>query len=118
MGAWGVTAADETAGPPSPCLPPFSPPPSTPTISLSTAFDPSLSTPTIMHHDDQIAAIRTQTFEVCDIACKANADAAAFPPGWLFHHRWANKAKGHKLPNGRWWVDLILQAPGSVVVVA
>lgn len=71
-----------------------------------------------MHHDDQIAAIRTQTFEVCDIACKANADAAAFPPGWLFHHRWANKAKGHKLPNGRWWVDLILQAPGSVVVVA
>jgi hypothetical protein len=37
---------------------------------------------------------------VCDTACKANADAENFPESWLFHHRWANKAKGHKLPNG------------------
>lgn len=37
---------------------------------------------------------------VCDIACKANADAGGFPDHWLFHNRWANKAKGVKMPNG------------------
>lgn len=52
-------------------------------------------------HAQQIEAIRTQTFEVCDTACKANADADGFPDHWLFHHRWANKAKGVKRPNGK-----------------
>lgn len=37
---------------------------------------------------------------MCDTACKANADADGFPDHWLFHHRWANKAKGVKMPNG------------------
>lgn len=50
--------------------------------------------------DRQIEAIRQQTFEVCDVACKANAESARFPDGWLFHHRWAKKGKGAKMPSG------------------
>lgn len=48
----------------------------------------------------QIEVLRQQTFEVCDVACKANANSAGFPDTWLFHHRWARKGKGAKMPNG------------------
>lgn len=51
--------------------------------------------------DDEVSAVHKWTFEVCDVACKANADSQHFPPDWLFHHRWANKAKGVKMDDGR-----------------
>lgn len=41
---------------------------------------------------------------VCATACAANARSEGFPPGWLFHYRWAKSKKdmvGTKGPEGR-----------------
>ncbi|KAJ8603587.1 hypothetical protein CTAYLR_004830 [Chrysophaeum taylorii] len=46
--------------------------------------------------DFQVGRVRDALIEVCRVACDADADAAKFPPSWLFHHRWANQTSGSK----------------------
>lgn len=45
----------------------------------------------------EIQAIHDKIHYVCDTACQANAQSEAFPPEWLFHFRWTNKAKASTL---------------------
>jgi hypothetical protein len=48
-----------------------------------------------------VAAIHAKIRYVCETACEANARGEEFPADWLFHHRWAKKARGAKTADGR-----------------
>uniref|UniRef100_A0A7S0NUS3 Formamidopyrimidine-DNA glycosylase catalytic domain-containing protein n=1 Tax=Calcidiscus leptoporus TaxID=127549 RepID=A0A7S0NUS3_9EUKA len=58
--------------------------------------------------DAQIERTHAQVLAVCNVACAAGADASAFPPGWLFHHRWQNQTSGSMdSPLGRIHFDTV-----------
>lgn len=56
----------------------------------------------------QVAALLDAVRRICRTACDANADSAAFPDDWLFHHRWAKQTTGAiTTPIGRVHFDTI-----------
>lgn len=54
--------------------------------------------------EEEVRRVWESVEYVCATACAANARSEEFPPGWLFHYRWAKTKKdkaGMKGPEGR-----------------
>lgn len=54
--------------------------------------------------EEEVRRVWESVEYVCATACAANARSEEFPPGWLFHYRWAKTKKdkaGVKGPEGR-----------------
>ena len=81
----------------SPIRPPSQPthPPTTPQVADEVLYqskvDPAKKCTTLTAQE--IQAIHHNIHYVCETACHANAQSETFPPDWLFHFRWTNKAK-------------------------
>ena len=65
----------------------------------------------------QSQKLHTAVLCVINIACAANADAAQFPPEWLFHYRWGKGAGGARVPGGGAITFLTVGGRTSAVVL-